>query len=139
MSLFEQFETDKTKEKDGVPVEYPANANGTIPVFYIARVGGANSKYSLLIKKLTKQYKRQIQMDALPEDKLIEISIKAFSEGALRGWDNIQDRKGKNIPFSIENACNLFKQLPDLFADLISQANDIDLFKSMQIEEDIKN
>ncbi|MFQ1018073.1 hypothetical protein [Gilliamella sp. BG7] len=139
MSLFEQFETDKTKEKDGVPVEYVANADGTIPTFYIARIGGANSKYSLLIKKLTKQYKRQIQLDALPEEKLIEISIRAFSEGALRGWDNIQDRKGKNIPFSIENACDLFKQLPDLFADLVSQANDIDLYKSVQIEEDIKN
>ncbi|NUF48730.1 MULTISPECIES: hypothetical protein [unclassified Gilliamella] len=139
MSLFEQFETDKTKEKDGVPIEYAANANGTIPTFYIARIGGANSKYSLLIKKMTKQYKRQIQMDTLPEEKLIEISIKAFSEGALRGWDNIQDRKGKNIPFSIENACNLFKQLPDLFTDLISQANDIELYKSVQIEEDIKN
>ncbi|MWP63110.1 hypothetical protein [Gilliamella sp. Pas-s25] len=139
MSLFEQFETDKTKEQDGVPVEYVANCDGTIPTFYIARIGGANSKYSLLIKKLTKQYKRQIQLDALPEEKLIEISIKAFSEGALRGWDNIQDRKGKNIPFSIENACDLFKQLPDLFADLVSQANDLDLYKSVQIEEDIKN
>ncbi|PXY95086.1 hypothetical protein [Frischella perrara] len=139
MSLFEQFETDKTKEQDGVPVEYAPNTDGTIPVFYLARIGGANSKYSLLIKKLTKQYKRQIQLDSLPDEKLMEISIQAFSEGALRGWENIQDRDHKNIPFSVENARNLFKQLPDLFADLISQANDIELFKLAQIEKDTKN
>lgn len=139
MSLFEQFETDKTKEKDGVPIEYAANTDGTIPTFYIARIGGANSKYSLLIKKLTKQYKRQIQFDNLPEERIIDISIRAFAEGALRGWDNIQDREGKQIVFSVENAIALFKALPDLFSDLLSQANDIELFKSAQLEKDIKN
>ena len=83
MSLFEQFETDKTKEQDGVPVEYAPNTDGTIPVFYLARIGGANSKYSLLIKKLTKQYKRQIQLDSLPDEKLMEISIQACVVGKI--------------------------------------------------------
>lgn len=139
MSLFEQFETDRNKEKDGVPVTYGANKDGTIPTFYLARMGGVNSKYSMLIKKLTKQYKRQIQLDSLPEDKVIEISMQAFVGGVLRGWENIQGRDNKIIPFTSDNAIKLLTKLPDLFNDLIAQASDIDLFKTVELEKDIKN
>ena len=139
MSLFEQFETDRNKEKDGVPVTYGANKDGTIPTFYLARMGSVNSKYSMLIKKLTKQYKRQIQLDSLPEDKVIEISMQAFVGGVLRGWENIQGRDNKIIPFTSDNAIKLLTQLPDLFNDLIAQASDIDLFKMVELEKDIKN
>lgn len=139
MSLFSQFETDKTKEVEGVAVNYAPNDDGTIPTFYVARIGGGNTKYSAAIKRLSKKYKRQIQLDTLPDEQMTEIAMLAFVEGALRGWENIQDQDGKNIEYTIDNAISLFKTLPDLFNDLISQANDIELFKTQSLEKDIKN
>lgn len=139
MSLYSLFATDKTKEVDGVAIQYAQNEDGTIPTFYVARMGGGNTKYSLAIKRLTKKYKRQIQLDNLPEEQMTDIAMHAFVEGVLRGWENIQGKDGKNMEYTANNAISLFKALPDLFNDLVGQANDIELFKSHEMENDIKN
>ena len=39
MSLFDQFETDTAKEIEGVPVKYAPNKDGTVPTFFLSRMG----------------------------------------------------------------------------------------------------
>ncbi|MCX8665983.1 hypothetical protein J3U11_11260 [Gilliamella sp. B2840] len=139
MSLFEQFETDKNKEQEGVAIEYGANKDGTIPTFYIGRIGGSDSAYHLRLKKLCAPFRRQIELDIMQNSKMLELQVQAFTETTLKGWSNVLDRNDSEIQFTKNNAIILFNQLPDLFADLISQSTNIELFKRAEMEENLKN
>lgn len=139
MSLYKDFQTDQTKEAEGVDVQYSPNEDKTIPTFRIRRLASSNQKYAKVLERVTRPYRRQIDMntiDALLSDKLRR---QAFIEGVLVSWDKVQDANGKDIVFNAQNAEMLFSALPELFNDLEKQARDTSLFRIEQQESDAKN
>ena len=139
MSLFEQFETDNAKEIEGVPVKYAPNADGTIPTFYLSRMGKANKKYSKALDKVTKPYARQMQLGTLAEETAEDMFRGVFVKTVLKGWENIRGKDGLELEFTPENAADLFKKLPDLYDDLQEKARSAALFREEINEADAGN
>ena len=139
MSLFEQFETDNAKEIEGVPVKYAPNADGTIPTFYLSRMGKANKKYSKALDKATKPYARQMQLGTLAEETAEDLFRGVFVKTVLKGWENVRGKDGLELEFTPENAADLFKKLPDLYDDLQEKARSAALFREEINEADAGN
>lgn len=139
MSLFEQFKTDADKEKNGVRIEYGANADKTVPTFIISRMSKVNKKYTKAIEVSTRPYRRQIELEIFPEDKAVELMKKVFVDTVLLGWENVQDENGVLIPFNRDNALELFGKLPELYEDLEAQAKKAALFRVEAQEAEAKN
>lgn len=128
MDLYKEFGTSKELENDGVEVQM-----GDVS-FFIARMGKSNKKYMEILATLTKPFKRQIEMGLTEQnsEKINKAFVEAFSRGILKNWTNVKDKKGKELPFSPENAMKLFSDLPDLYDKLEEIASNRTTF----IEED---
>lgn len=133
-SLYELFKTNNKLEKEGVTIDY-----GEAGKFVIARMGGENSAYAKYLRAKLKQYKFQIDTDSLPADTERQILLDVFVKTVLLGWDGVTDENGKEIRFSEENAKKLLSDLPVLFDDLRSKAQDYTNFRQEELKVEAKN
>lgn len=146
MSLSKQFKTDEKAEQNGVPVEFSANADGTIPTFIVGRANRTNKKYMQALERITKPHRRALEMKTLPKEKGEEIWMQVFIQGNLFGWQNVLlsdvtgDEKAEGFaPFTNENAVALFKRLPDLYDDLASRSGEAANFRLAALEDEAGN
>lgn len=139
MSLYSQFSTNKTKEVDGVPIKYAPNKDGTVPTFYLSRMGKSNKRYEQYLTKVTKPYARQLRMGTIEPATADELFLDVFVKTVLKGWANVQGADGVEIPFTPEAATELFRALPDLYDDLTEQAQSAALFRDEENEADAGN
>lgn len=139
MSLFDQFETDDSKEVEGVEVQYAPNKDGSIPTFLLSRMGKKNKKYQKYLDKMTKPVSRQLSLGTLSEEESDRIFVDVFVTTVLKGWNNVLGRDGKPMAFNKENGIMLMKALPDLYDDLTEKAKSAALFRDDTNEDDAKN
>jgi hypothetical protein len=137
MSLYDQYATDASKEAEGVEVTFPPNNDGTMPTFILAATSKNNQKYAKALETATKPYRRN--MDALKNETAEALYRDVFVKTVLKGWTNIQDKAGNDIPYSREAALKLFEDLPRLYEDLNARAGSIDLFREAQQEDEAGN
>ncbi len=139
MSLYKQFKTDNSLEKEGILLEYGENSKGKPITIRIARAGGANKAYEKRMEIRVKPYRRQIQNEII-ETALVEKIIKqVYAETIVLGWENVEDENGNDMEFSVENCLKLFDDLPDLFRDIQEQSQRAALFRQEVREADAKN
>lgn len=124
-SLESFFGTNHNLEKDGIDlVIHEIGAT-----FKLRRFGGSNS--TRMNQTMMKRYKpvaNLIEKNLLPEDARQDVENRVFAECCLAGWSGVK-LKGKELPFSIDNAIKLFSALPDLKDFLYKHANDPANFK----------
>src|SRR3954469_12243509 len=118
MSLHKQFKTDEKKETEGIEVTYGPNDDKTIPTFRVARRGPSNQRYVKALERESAPYRRMLELGTLDSTVQAKIMRRVFCSSVLLNWDNVQDQKGKVIPFNFENAVKLFEELPELYDDL---------------------
>jgi len=139
MSLYKQFKTDNTLEKDGILLEYGENSKGKPICIRVARAGGSNNAYAKRMEARVKPYRRQIQNETM-ESALVERIVKeVYAETVVLGWENVEDENGNDMEFSVENCLKLFDDLPDLFRDIQEQSQRAALFRQEVREADAKN
>lgn len=139
MSLYKQFKTDNTLEKEGILLEYGTNSKGDPICIRIARAGGANAQYAKRMETRVKPYRRQIQNETM-ENALVERIVKeVYAETVVLGWENVEDENGQPMQFNEKNCVKLFDDLPDLFRDLQEQSQRAALFRAEVREADSKN
>lgn len=145
MSLAKLFKTNPAMERDGILVDYGPNeelplVDGAHPQmrFKIARAGGANQAHNKAVERLIKPHKRTVQTGNLSNELAKSIDRAAWMETCLLGWENIS-LEGEVLDFSKENAERLFNALPDLYADLREQSNNMALFREEVLEADLGN
>lgn len=139
MSLYKQFATDKVVEKDGVVLEYGKNSKGAQIKIRIARAGGANQKFSKILERKTKPYRRQLQNETLDEEIGAQIQREVYADSVILGWEGVEDADGNDMAFTRDNIIKLLTDLPDLFADIRDQATKSALYRANILEEDAKN
>lgn len=130
MSLYRQFKTDENVEKSGVWLEYGPNDKGLPIRIRVARAGGANTKFARLLEQKTKPYRRQLQNETLDPKVGDELFADLYAECVVLDWENVDAEDGTSLPFSKENCLKLFKDLPDLFADIREQSNKSALYRA---------
>lgn len=146
MSLSQQFKSDEDKIKKGVPVQYAANPDKTVPTFFISRASAANKDYQKELRRTFKPHETAMRLKTLSDEKAGELLRDVFAKTVLLGWENVlkSDVTGNKedigyCDFNKENAVQLFVSLPDLFDDLNAQANDAALFRDDSLEANAKN
>ena len=139
MSLYKQFATDKNVERDGVVLSYGKNSKNKDINIRIARAGGANIRYTKLLEAAIKPYRRQLQNEIMDNGVAEDIARRVYAQSVVLGWEGVEDENGNDMEFTVENCMKLFKDLPDLWADIQSQATRAALFRQDILEADAKN
>ena len=119
---------DKSKEEDGVWCDGPEGLR-----LKIARIG--NPQYQSYLRKLASKAKRTSQLVENSEG----WTIKATAHHILKGWENLQDDDGKDIPFSVPIAEEFLARYSDLLQMVQEFATDMDLFRKEELEESAGN
>lgn len=138
-NLFQQFKGDEKSEKEGIVLLYGKNSKDENIEFRIARAGGTNTRYLKALEHKSKPYRRQIQNNSMDLEMSQQLMRDVFAEAVLLGWTGVEDADNNPIEFTVTNAKQLFKDLPDLFADIQEQANNASLFRASLLDDEAKN
>lgn len=148
-SIFDDYETSIELEKDGAWVTTSRGYE-----FKIARIGEMNPEYRNFMIERGKVIHAEIE--ALGEKideknsesdakklyelatKMDDVTIEAFARFILKGWRNLYDREGKEIPYSVDNAITLM-QMHDLYNELYPLARQYSTFLVSNLETTAKN
>lgn len=133
MSIYDSFLTDAELERDGVELDF-----GDFQVT-IARAGGANKRYEQTLRRQLDKHKRAIQLDALPAETAERVLRTVFAETIVLGWRGVQDRDGKDIPFSPSACAKLFEELPEFFYAVREEAAKLGNFLAKRRKEIVGN
>lgn len=142
MSMYSQFATDKTLEKTGVWLDY-----GDFRIL-VARAGGSNTKYEKTLEVASRPHRRGLATGTISVKILRAVLISVYAKAVVLDWNVKVDgdwRQGIHQPdgsvgeFSEAAVVEAFTALPDLFADVQSQAEQVSIFKPEVLEEDAKN
>ena len=141
MSLYKQFATNTDKEIEGIEVQMTEaeNEDGSIPTFVVSRMGKSNKRYSKALEAATRPYRRQIELGTMNNDKAEEIFMGVFVDTVLKGWKNVRDESGAELPFNKQSATKLFKDLPEVYERLQEEAKLSANFRDAAFEEEVKN
>ena len=141
MSLYKQFATNTDKEIEGIEVQMTEaeNEDGSIPTFVVSRMGKSNKRYSKALEAATRPYRRQIELGTMNNDKAEEIFMGVFVDTVLKGWKNVPDENGAELPFNKQSATKLFKDLPEVYERLQEEAKLSANFRDAALEEEVKN
>lgn len=139
MSLYAQYSTDKALEKEGIIWSLGPNSKGDPMGIRLARAGGGNSAYQRVWDAVTKPYRRQLQLGTLDKALERQLQIEIYVKSVIKDFENLEDAEGNPLEFNEENATQLFLDLPELFEELVVQANNFSLFRQEILEEDTKN
>lgn len=132
VGLYKQFETDPSREQDGIVVDY-----GEFRVS-VARAGGANKNYGKALDNKTRSLRRVIAAGLLDADRSREILMEVYAEQIVRSWETkvgdtwqpgIEAPDGTLLQFTAANVVKTFKALPDLFLDIKDQAESLTLYR----------
>lgn len=142
MSLYKTFKTNKTVEQGGLVVGYGNNSKGKPIEIRLARAGGSNVAFLSRYEILTKPHRRIMQMDTKPDgfrDVMDGVMRQVYAETVIKDWQGVEDENGQDLEFNVDNVMKLLKDLPDLFNDIIEQANNSALFRDEIRAADAKN
>lgn len=146
MSLTKNFKTNQKKEIEGVAIPMPANDDGTVPTFTVARSGSSNTRYTKALERVMRPHQAAQRTKTLGEEMARSLLRQAFVEGCLLNWQNVllSDVSGDVeavgfAPFNIDNANTLFAKLPDLYDQLQLMAADVALYREGETEAVVKN
>jgi len=134
MSLYDHFSMDKDAESSGVVIDY-----GSSGQVRIARAGGSNVRYNKRIQAFSKKYRRQIELEILEDATAEKELISIYVDTIVLGWEGVKDRAGIDIPFSPNAAAQLFRDLPEFFADIRDQSTKLAIFREMERDTDSGN
>lgn len=133
-SIYELYATSKDAEVNGVIVTF-----GDAGKIRIARAGGANERFAAAFEKKTRGKRREIEAGTLPISEQRRLSVEAFAETVVLGWEGITDRDGKPLDFNRANVIKLLTELPDLFDRLREEATSMTNFQVQALEADAGN
>lgn len=133
-NIYDKFGTDKGLEQTGVVLDY-----GDGMEVRIARAGGANIKFEKAVQAKMRKFGLQAKHDLLDADQMREVMREVLAETVVLGWTGFTDREGNDLPFSREACIQVFKDLPDLFEDVLEQSRKAALFKTTVLEAEAGN
>lgn len=141
---YDLFKTDEKMEaEEGVTLDY-----GDFKI-QITRAGGGNKKYSKLLNKKLRPFKRRLETDTMEEEMARKIMVETFANSIIIGWESknaegefeigIHDENSEIVEYNKANVIATLNNLPDLFRDIQIQADKVSLFRAEELESEVKN
>lgn len=137
--LYGKFGTDHSLENSGVWYIVHELDDGKEVKFLLARMGGSNKRYDAAVEKVSRKDRRDGISGSISAKKARVINRRAFVEGCLLNWENVEDKEGNPIDFNKANALVLFNDLPDLYDELVDVAQGRQAYAEEMVQEDAKN
>jgi hypothetical protein len=133
-TLYDLYETDTALENEGAWVEITSELK-----IKVAALG--NKAHQEAIEKFFKPYKAQKRSNMIDDTLEEELHTKAIAKAILIDWQGMTDRKGKELPYSFENAYFLLSDpaMRRFKNDVIMIAKEAETFKNKELEESVKN
>lgn len=128
--LHKNYGTDERKEVQGVRFSMGQNEDKSEIVFILSRASKTNKHYTQTLKRLAAPHQRAQELGTLSEEVAEDLMLDVFTQSLLKGWENVKDQFGNDLPFSPEAAKKLMLELPDVYAILSAECNKITLFRS---------
>jgi len=122
-TLYEQFETNKTHEQEGVVLDFG------IAKFRVRRAGGSNRKFAAVFSAKTKPYRRAIDMGTMAEEVSQRLLMEVYFEAIMLGWEGVTDKRGTPMQYNLENFVTLMTDLPDLWSTIRAECDNIHNFQ----------
>ena len=133
MSPYAIFGTDKKVERQGITIDF-----GDF-VFHIARAGGSNTKYAKAMTRIMRKQAKAIKAGTVPANVMQKMLAEVYAESVILGWTGMTDIEGNELVFTKENCVKLLLDLPELFNQLVADAENFNNFKAVEAEEIAKN
>lgn len=160
MGLFKNYSTSKNLELEGVVFTPDSSTAITL-----ARAGGANVKFSKLLDKKAKPFRRQIEAGTLDPELDRKMMIEAYADAIIRNWETLIEEDGTPklvpgieanpdapdgtyshkpdengvVPYNRQNVIATLHQLPDLFLAIQQEAQSVANFRQAEREADSGN
>lgn len=150
--MYAAFQNDSSLEKDGI--WYHFLGNGADFKVKVARAGGGNADYAVVLDKKTKHLKRAIEAQALSPTDQLEVMKDVYATCMVKGWkvrqgddengnpryvEGIESRDGEIVPVTRENILKVFKDLPDVFQEVLETSRQAFLYRDVIAEAEEKN
>lgn len=138
MSLYKQFKSAGAKVTEGIWINY-----GTCRV-KVRYAGRQNKKYAKAMREGTAPYNRllenkHVRIDDKTAKELEAIHADVFARTILIDWDGVTDDADEEIPFSVDAARQLLKDLPLFFEEIKEVCEDLNRFRDQETEDEAKN
>ena len=132
MSLYKKFGSDESIEKEGFLLSIWDE--GVEVKFLIARAGGKNKAFLAALQAGMQPLARKYG-NSVPDDMAEKVLIETVATHVVKGWENVEDRDGEELPYSPENAALLLSELPELFSMIWAEAQNLANFQKEEAEE----
>jgi len=134
MAKLSAIAVDTQKVVGGVWVEHYLGYS-----FKIARMD--NAEYIKYLKTLIEPHLKEMRAGSFDAEKRLDLTKQAAAKCILVGWKNVEDEAGKPIPYSPENALELFRkpELVDLYDFIINESTSAARYRQETKKESIKN
>ncbi len=132
-TIYQQFYTSQEKEIDGFDFVVGE------ATFKIARAGGRNRNYFFMRTKKMASFRQEQILGTVDQIEMNRALAEVYAETVVKGWSNVRDMNGNEIPYTYENCVKLLLDLPDLF-DLISDVSmNMKNYQDAVTDEMVKN
>lgn len=133
MSLYSLFGTNETAELDGF--ELILFDEDVEIKFTLARAGGSNKRFANRLQALLRPYERAVKSGSMADEKAAEIMSQTIAETIILSWENVNDRDGNPLPFTVAAAKQLLVDLPELRTVILEEAQKAVNFVAEEVEE----
>jgi len=143
--------TNRKLEKEGIPVTFTPNADGTIPTLFIARTYRESAIYRKAFERISAPYKEELDAQTISEEDDAFIMTSVFAEVSVKGWENVRLAKdfggiGKgdngadtDIEFTVENVGACLRAIPDVFTQVAEISVTADKYREGVLASMAKN
>lgn len=146
MTLASMYRTDTHAVTDGVWHDYPANTDGTVPGFKLARTSRQNKRWAKALRAHAKRFTDDEGRPITPTDETEDDAHKAlqqvFFDAVLLEWRNFQPNDdGVAVPYSRQAAAAILgsDEWFDLYSDLNDRAAKAAYYRQKTVELEAKN
>ena len=147
MGMYDTFETDPTREQEGVYLDY-----GDFRI-RVAHAGQGNKRYVAYAEKALRPVRQAMNAGALSNERSLSIMADVYAKTIVLDWQvaqknedgtiswktGIEARDGSIQPFTAQTVEVTLKALPNLFSDIQQQASSIANFRRAELEEEAGN
>lgn len=131
-SLYSAFGTDKDLESNGVVLDF-----GVVKV-KVRRAGGSNRAFVSALSAKMRPHRRSLENNTMSEELALSLQLDVYFDTVVVGWEGVTDRGGNPLPYTRENFKAVMADLPDFWAAVRNEADNMRNFQREQAAEDGK-
>lgn len=125
-NLYEAFGTVKSYETEGVVLDFGAAK------FKVRRAGGSNRRFLTTLSAKLRPHRRALAAGTLSDEVAEDLQMEVYFETVVVDWEGVTDPRGEVLPYNLVNFKQVMHDLPDLWATLREEADNLKNFQAAE-------